>query len=99
MRSWVNFEGRSAIICSLIRRGLGEEEKRWEKLRGFGSSRGGMVLPFIRVVNIAVETDLGEEIESSVLDMLSSRCLLSMHTKSITSSWKYKRGGPGRRLL
>lgn len=97
MRSRVNFEGRSAIICSLIGRGLGEEEKRREKLQGFSSSRGGMVLPFIRAVNIAVETDLREEIESSVLDMLSSRCPLSMLAKSITGSWKYKRGGPGRR--
>lgn len=63
----------------------------WERKRRDGKNSKalapaapkGVVLPFIRVVNIAVETDLGEEIESSVLDMLSSRCPLSVLAKSV----------------
>lgn len=64
---------------------MGWERKRRDgkNAKALAPAAAGMVWPFIRVVDIAVETDLGEEIESSVLDMLSSRCPLSMHAKSI----------------
>lgn len=63
-----------------------ERKRRWEQLHAFGSSsgRGGGAIYCTRVVDIARETDSGEEASGSGLGWLSSRCLLSMHTKRIS---------------